>query len=438
MKKTELKDKLINYFKEGEKENKSFGMEIEHFVVNQDTLRTISYEFGGVEEVLQNLEAKGWQGVKEDDKLIALKSNRADITLEPGGQLEIGIFPQKKIEEAEEVYFKFLQDLIPILEKQNYYLLTLGYQVKSKIKEISWNPKERYRIMSRYLGSKGKYAHNMMKGTAAVQVTIDYHDEVDFIRKFRVVNTLSPVISSLMDNAPFFEGEIYQKESLRTKIWDHTDTERTGIIKEAFADDFGYQKYAEYILSRRPILIKSKGKYISTTDHTNYQIFAKHDFGKEELEHILTMVFPDVRAKQFIEIRMADSLPPKYSFALVALWKGLLYNQDSLLKTYKFINKFCLSDILAAKKEIISKGIEANLADYKMIEIAEKLLKLAEAGLADDEVKYLMPLKRLVAKRITLAQKVKSNLGLEVKEAIKDNILNSLIEEVESDEEGCC
>ncbi|TDX46451.1 glutamate--cysteine ligase [Orenia marismortui] len=423
-----LRDKLLNYFKAGEDQIERIGTEIEHFIVEKDTLRTISYQTeGGIEEILKLLEKKGWQGEEEQGKLIALKSSQADITLEPGGQFEVGISPQDNIKELEDIYFDFLDDVIPILEAKNYYLITLGYQADSKISEIEWNSKERYKIMSNYLAKTGKYAHNMMKGTAALQVALDYKNEEDFIRKFRIANTLSPVLGSILDNSPFFEGKVYDKQALRTKIWSNTDNERTGIVQEAFDDDFGYEKYADYILSRKPILIKSNGQYIATFEKSNYDIFAERDLGKEELEHILTMVFPDVRAKQFIEIRMADSLPPKYSFAVIALWKGLFYNSLILEKIYQFIRQFSLEDVLKARKMIMTKGIEASLGEYKMVEIGELLINWAQEGLTNGEDRYLEPLIDIISNKKTLANKIKSQLNNGKKSSIRDCILNSMV-----------
>lgn len=40
---------------------------------------------------------------------------------------------------------------------------------------------------------------------------------------------------------------------------------------------------------------------------------------EEEIEHMLSMVFPDVRLKNYIEIRMADSLPKEEPLHILAL-----------------------------------------------------------------------------------------------------------------------
>ncbi|GAB6098430.1 glutamate--cysteine ligase [Halanaerocella petrolearia] len=423
----ELLDQLEEYFRAGEKDGEErIGVEIEHFVVDQNTLQTITYqEEDGIEDLLAQLQDKGWQGEKEDGHLVRLFSDQADITLEPGGQLEIGIYPCGKINCLEEVYQQFLQDVIPVLEEHNYYLLTLGYQVESKIDEIDWNPKKRYKIMSDYFEQKGQYAHNMMKGTAAFQIALDYQNEEDFVNKFRVASALSPIFSVLLDNSPIFEGEIYKDHALRTLIWNNTDQTRTGIVNKAFADEFDYRKYAEYILTREPILIKDGESYKATSTKTNREIFAKKDFNQDKLEHILTMVFPDVRAKQFIEIRMADSLPPELSFALVAFWKGLFYNQSNLEKVVELIVKFSLADILQAKEEIIEQGLKTKVGDYSILEIAKQIVNWSKEGLSENEIEYLKPLENLISNKKTPASNLKERLkSMSKKEAIRDSILN--------------
>nr|WP_282580143.1 glutamate-cysteine ligase family protein [Natroniella sulfidigena] len=371
---------------------------------------------------------KGWEKNEENGHLVGLTSQQAEVTLEPGGQIEASSHPQKEIKKLEEVYSTFLTDLIPILDKKGYYLITTGYQPKSKIDQIEWNPKQRYQIMSNYLESKGSCAHNMMKGTAALQVALDYEDESDFIHKFRIANALSPLFAILTDNAPVFEGEVYPQQTVRTHIWDNTDPARTGIIEEAFAEDFGYRKYAEYILTREPILLKSNDQYLATGDQTCREIFEEDELGSEELEHILTMVFPDVRLKHFIEIRMTDSIPPDLSWAMVALYKGLFYDQQNLERLYQLVEGFSLEEVLAARKNSMVDGLDAMLGDYKLIDLAAQLLEWAKVGLSDSEVDYLEPLADIIDSKETLADQIKSKLQAGRTEAFKRDILNLYLE----------
>jgi len=59
---------IVKYFKNSEKKVEDFkiGIEFEHYVIDKDTLKTISY-YGknGVAETLKELEKNGWKGVYE-------------------------------------------------------------------------------------------------------------------------------------------------------------------------------------------------------------------------------------------------------------------------------------------------------------------------------------------------------------------------------------
>jgi len=215
------KEKITAYFKESEKSKDLFriGSEFEHFIVDANTLKAISY-YGdkGVKSTLQELMKKGWEGKYEDNHLMGLEKNGSTITLEPGAQVELSTRTCENIHEIENIYLSFLHDIIPILNKKNQYMIAIGYQPESSIADIPFIPKERYKYMSEYFKKRGKYAHNMMKGTASLQVAVDYSSEEDYIKKFRVANVISPFISYIFDDSPFFEGAVWRKSTLRVDI----------------------------------------------------------------------------------------------------------------------------------------------------------------------------------------------------------------------------
>lgn len=427
-------DKLEAYFRNGEERigTEALGLEVEHFVVDEETLKTVSYsKEGGIEDILSQLVARGWQGKKEGEFLVQASKGDKIVTLEPGGQLEVSLEPQREIVELQTRYYDFLSELIPILNKNEQLLVATGYQIESKISEIEWNPKRRYEIMSNYLAKKGKYAHNMMKGSASIQITVDYINEEDFIKKFRIANALAPVIAVLFDNAAYFEGEEYNKHTIRTDIWSNCDPERSGTIKEAFEDDFGYRKYAEYILNRSPILLNKGSKFVATGDKTCREIFITEELGKQEIEHILTMFFPDVRLKDFIEIRMIDSLPPELIFTAIAFWKGLLYDPNNLEEVYAVVKELTYEDVIQVRKDVVKYGLQAKLGDYKVLELGKKLIQIARTGLSDLEKEYLTSIERLITEGKNPVTKTKEKLqkGCSKREALEWLILNNKVEE---------
>ena len=231
---------MVNYIKKGEKSREDFkiGIEFEHFVVDKDSLKTISY-YGeeGVGETLKELEQFGWTGTYEGEYILELNKGNKTITLEPGSQLELSIRAQSEIIDIEKEYLDFLNEIIPLLNRKNQGLITTSYHPVSKIEDLKLLPKKRYDFMFNYFKTKGKYAHNMMKGTAALQVSIDFSSEEDYKRKFKVANALSPVLHGIFDNGFYFEGERWPKYNLRAEIWNNCDSARCGIVDKALDED---------------------------------------------------------------------------------------------------------------------------------------------------------------------------------------------------------
>ena len=425
---------LVEILKSGEKlkDNNKLGVEIEHIVVDKDSMESINYyQENGIEDILKKLMKSNYIPKYEGNYLIGLEREDAIITLEPGGQLEISIKPCSSIQEIELIYANFLQEIIPIIDGQNQLLMAIGYHPKSSIAEIPFNPKKRYELMSSYLKEKGSHAHNMMKGTAALQVTIDYHDEEDFIKKLKVANFLSPILAYISDNAPVFEGKIFENSSVRSLIWQNTDPARSGIIPGVMEKLFGYEEYAEYILNIEPILIMKDNKVISTTDAKTSDLMDKYSFTKDELMHIMTMVFPDVRGKRYLEIRMGDSLPYPYNFAYIALIKILFYNEAVLNKLYDLSSTVDTAMLEKYKTSMIQKGAEGEFLANKVIDFIPYLLNLAKESASEQELPYLLPLEELVSNGKNIADMAKEMYSTKGITALQYCGLNRMIQEGE-------
>lgn len=410
MSETNLVRRFAEFIKSGEKnpDDLKLGLELEHFVVYEKNLNSVSY-FGidGVESSLEEFSKNAKNVIKENGHIIEVDKDDYYITLEPGSQLEISIEKTSSIEKINEIYQKFLKEFLPILKKKEQTLINLGYHPVTRIDEIRLTPKERYNIMYEYFNSKGKYAHNMMKGTAATQVSIDYTDEVDYAKKIRVSNALSPVLFALYENAYFFDGKPSENHCTRALIWENCDDDRTGIIPGTLRDNFKYEDYARYILNRPPIFTVRNGEIIKTYDKNTIEIIDEDNLTYDEIRHIFSMFFPDVRTKTYIEIRMMDSVPFEYALSSVALIKGLLYNEKNLNYLFEKTKKIDEKEVKMAKKEIIKNGLFSKYGEYKIIDISKELLNLAYDGLEDSEKNYLIPLENLINEEINLYERTK-------------------------------
>ncbi len=425
-------EEIVNYFKSHEKNEEDYriGVEFEHFVIYKDSLKTVSYYGqGGVEETLRELIEIGYEAQGEGEHVLGVSKEKKHVTLEPGSQLELSIDADISIEEIEEEYIEFMEDLLPILEKKGQELIAVGYHPETKIDEITLLPKQRYDYMFNYFKTKGSHAHNMMKGTSALQVSLDFSSEEDYNKKFRVSNALSPVLYAMFENAYYFEGEITDKHNLRCHIWINCDLDRSGVVRGGLDKDFGYRDYAEYILNKPPIFIYEDGQEVYTENKLVRELFDPEDYTVDELEHMLTMFFPDVRTKKFVEIRMMDSLPYPLNFSVVAMLKGLLYNQDNLDQLDEYTKDITFEDVEKSKLEMRELGLQAHLRDKKIIDIARYIFNLSKKGLEEDELSYLEPLADMLEAGLSPYEITKEKASLGKRESLEWAILNNSMEE---------
>jgi glutamate--cysteine ligase len=259
------------------------------------------------------------------------------LTLEPAAQLEVSFDAQRDIREIEREYDSFCEEVNEVIHPMGLELATYGYHPASRIDELELIPKTRYMQMAEYLPTKGRYALNMMKGTASVQVSIDYTCEEDFKRKFRLANCLSPFFYFITDNSPYFEGKPVDRHMLRARIWDEVDPDRSGIIAGALDLPFGYRDYAAAIYAKPSVVTHRNGELQYTKEILLNELFRNGVMSQEDIDYAMGMFFPDVRVRHYIEIRMADSLPKQYMLAYTALVKGLFYNQAN---TDKYLSIF--------------------------------------------------------------------------------------------------
>ncbi len=248
----EKKHELEAYFHDAGKPRERWrvGTEYEKVGIYRDTGQAIPY-FGkrGVDFILRELiERFGWAPEEQDGNIIALTRDKAQITLEPGGQIELSGEPCESIHCTYAEFDQHIRELLEVTEPLGIIFLGLGMQPVSRLEEIEWVPKQRYRIMAPYMLKVGKLGQRMMKQTATVQANIDYSDEKDAMAKFRTGMGLAPVLIAMFANSPICDGELNGYRSFREHIWTDTDRNRSGLLKFTFAPEVSFAHYVEYAL----------------------------------------------------------------------------------------------------------------------------------------------------------------------------------------------
>lgn len=390
------KNLFVNYFKSKEKtkDDLMLGPEFEHIIVDRKTYKSVSY-YGdrGVEYIFKRLVDAGFVPEYEGDHILGLDLDDLNIATEPGGQVELSIDKKATVMDIEKSYRRFFSILLPILDEEDYDILAIAYHPVTKIDEIKLLPKSRYDSMFEYFKNHGTMSHNMMKGTAGLQLSIDYVSEDDFKKKFFLANVLTNILYSIFDNGYFFEGKPTH-HNIRALIWENTDPARSGIAKNVFENN-SYEGYAEYLLKTPAIFAYVDGKLQAVGDRLIGE-FLDDKSTKEEIEHLMTMVFPDVRQKGYIEIRIMDAVPYPYNMAVFALIKGIFYNQMNLDALYQLFADVNYEDMERVRKDMYTHGNETIFMERSLKAWSLALIDMAKDGLSDEEGKYLDPLKDFI------------------------------------------
>ncbi len=351
------KENIIQYLKNGCKPCDMplhFGVELEHFVVKKDTKEAVSY-YGenGVEAILIQLMPFYEESVYSEGHLIALGREGIALSLEPAAQLEVSISPQTDIGGIRAIYERFVREITPILEEHAYEMVTYGYQPKSKVEDLELLPKPRYRFMDAYFAKIGPYGRQMMRGTASTQVSVDYYSEEDFSDKYGIAYTLKEVLAYFCSNSPVYEGEEYNGYALRDEIWSGTDKRRVDVAPYMVDGTMSFEDYADFVL-QTPVIVNKDGAQEYYDERTIGEIAKERIFSKEELAHVLSMVFPMIRAKHFLEIRFADSMPMERVLKYVLILKGL-FTDVAYTKTWLYAEDFAKADITGRIEMMLNK-----------------------------------------------------------------------------------
>ncbi|RWR30950.1 glutamate--cysteine ligase [Sinirhodobacter populi] len=409
-------EQLAEYIASGEKprEDWRIGTEHEKFGYDRRGLAPLPYEGeASIRAMLEGLRDRfGWEPVDEQGKLIGLTRNGANVSLEPGGQLELSGAPLATLHETRDELENHLTEVAAVGQPIGAEFIGLGAAPVWTADEMPVMPKGRYRLMNDYMGRVGTMGRTMMFRTCTVQVNLDYASEADMVRKMRVALALQPVATALMANSPFLDGKVNGFKSWRANVWQNLDDARTGMLPFMFEDGAGYERYVDYVLDVPMYFVYRDGKYIDALG----QSF--RDFLKGELPALpgekptlsdwadhMTTVFPEARIKKYIEMRGADGGSRERLVALPALWVGLMYDGAALDAGWDLVKGWNAETRDDWRRVAGRDGLAAEVGGVKMRDLAREVLAISHAGLAarghvaegQDETRFLDVLDESVA-----------------------------------------
>ncbi|RAK60034.1 glutamate--cysteine ligase [Phenylobacterium hankyongense] len=415
---------LVRWFDQGSKPASAWrvGAEHEKFVFRLGTHEPVPYEPNGIKALLDGLTRYGWAPIHEGENVIALQRGMANVSLEPGGQFELSGAPLETIHDICEETGAHLQEVKVVADELGIGFLGLGYTPVWRRDQVPVMPKGRYKIMREYMPKVGSMGLDMMFRTCTVQANLDFGSEADMVAKFRTSLALQPIATALFANSPFIEGKPSGFVSARANVWTDTDNDRTGMLDFVFQDGFGFATYANYALDVPMYFVKRGDRYIDVAGRS-FRDFMEGKLPelpgqrptlKDWADHTTT-IFPEVRLKQYLEMRGADSGPWSRLCALPALWTGVLYDSAALAAAWDLCKDWKIDDHERLRADVARIGLKAQIAGRSVQDVAKDMVAIAREGLKRrnrlsgglvDESGYLGELQEIADSGVTPAERL--------------------------------
>lgn len=422
-------EELAHYLAEGCKPETEWriGTEHEKFPFYTENNAPVPYEGDrGIKAILDGMRFKlGWDPIIDEGNIIGLvePTGMGAISLEPGGQFELSGAPLQTVHQTCREVNAHLAQVREVAEPLGIGFLGIGGSPKWTLAETPVMPKSRYAIMTRYMPKVGSQGLDMMYRTSTIQVNLDFKSETDMRRKMQVSMKLQSVATALFATSPFTENKPNGLLSWRSDIWRDTDNQRAGILPFVFAKDFGFADYVEWALDVPMYFILRDGSYHDCT-HVTFRQFMNGALKGEVSDPVpnmgdwtnhLSTLFPEVRLKQFLEMRGADGGPWRRICALPAYWVGLLYDAEALDAAEQLTADWTYEEVLKMRNEVPALGLKTQFRDTPLLEIARETVKISQLGLKKrnqlnqhgaDETQYLNPLEEVLARGYSEAEKM--------------------------------
>jgi len=382
------KDDIIRYFKSGIKNTKEFKIGIEHekFLFNKKDFSRIDYS--KIKKMFKVMLEFGWNPIYEEKNIIGLNKGGKNITLEPGNQIELSGDKLNNIHEACSEAQDYLFELNQVTKKLDIKIVSAGFDPISKLNDIPNNPKKRYQIMSKDMPQGGEMSLDMMYKTCGTQLNIDYNSEEDFLKKFKIANSIVPISIALFANSSIVEKKNSNYLSYRSKVWQNTSR---GGLPKIFFEELNFEKYADFVMDFPILFIQDKDSYISGQKY----VFKDFMNGKineinnrlpteKDLTTHLSTIFTENRLKKYIELRSMDACGWDCLCAGPAFNIGLLYG--NIEEVYQLISNWDKDKIINAYLEAPKKGFNTQLMGKDLLYWASILLDLSKKGLEKRDI----------------------------------------------------
>jgi glutamate--cysteine ligase len=228
------------------------------------------------------------------------------LTFEPGGQLELSTPPSPTIDGACTAAAADLATATMAASEIGVELVGLGTDPFRPSTRVVDSP--RYDAMERYFAPGGPAGQRMMCNTAAVHINVGLGPTSDdAARQWHLAHDLGPVLGAAFSNSPILDRRPSGFKSSRLAAWWAMDGTRTSPVAPT--------SWADYILDAKIMLIRlTPASFVPIEGSVTFRSWMEngHPLGfptADDLDYHLSTLFPPVRPRGWLEVRMVDALP---------------------------------------------------------------------------------------------------------------------------------
>ncbi|BBA99440.1 putative glutamate-cysteine ligase [Actinacidiphila reveromycinica] len=183
------------------------------------------------------------------------------LTREPGGQVELSSPPAPSLAGCVAAMAEDLAALREAVERAGLVLVGHGLDPHREPPRVLDHP--RYRAMERFFDREGPWGRTMMRRTASLQVNLDSGEDRPGVTGYRgrwaLAHRIGPVMVAAFANSPFRDGRPTGWVSTRQANWALMDPGRTRQPRHDGPDEDPRAAWARYALDARVLCIRQDG-----------------------------------------------------------------------------------------------------------------------------------------------------------------------------------
>ncbi|HSO95993.1 MAG TPA: ergothioneine biosynthesis glutamate--cysteine ligase EgtA [Acidimicrobiia bacterium] len=255
-------------------------------------------------------------------------SGGSRISFEPGGQVELSSPALDGLAACTSIG-RDTATLRAALEPAGIGLTAVGLDPSGERDRVVRNA--RYDAMEAFFDADGDAGRTMMRSTAAVQVNLDYGPDGERERRWQLAHDVGPVLAAAFANSPWSRGEPTGWRSARLAVWFGIDPGRSAPVPRTGACP---DAWATYALDARVMMVRrSTDEHVPVLDDLGFRTWITdgHPLGwptRDDLDYHLTTLFPPVRPRGWLELRMIDALPDPWWRAAVAVSDAVITDPE--------------------------------------------------------------------------------------------------------------